>query len=315
MNRKGFTLIELLVVIAIIAILAAILFPVFAKAREKARQTTCASNLKQLGLAFVQYDQDYDEQMPCGYGNPYWGAPNPTPWRGYGWAGQIYSYVKSTGVYSCPDDPTSNGISYAYNDNAAASFAAWPTGYNPGSSMSKFNAPASTVLLFENFTWGGYYNRDPLSTSIANPAEPPFDGTPNFQSKPAPLDMYGSSSYASNGSGFSGSDFANGYPASKTPGYLGGCNTEVWPSGPATGPAPTTMHDPGSNYLAVDGHVKFLRPEKVSPGVDATLASTAGSCTGNEETQTMNCPGTICAAGTSAMNEDGNPVTLTFSKN
>jgi prepilin-type N-terminal cleavage/methylation domain-containing protein len=65
MKRNGFTLIELLVVIAIIAILAAILFPVFAKVREKARQASCASNEKQLGLAFVQYIQDYDESMPC----------------------------------------------------------------------------------------------------------------------------------------------------------------------------------------------------------------------------------------------------------
>ena len=63
MQRKAFTLIELLVVIAIIAILAAILFPVFAQAREKARQTTCTSNVKNYGLAFLMYAQDYDEQM------------------------------------------------------------------------------------------------------------------------------------------------------------------------------------------------------------------------------------------------------------
>jgi len=62
--RKGFTLIELLVVIAIIAILAAILFPVFARAREKARQTSCLSNMKQIGLAFMMYTQDYDETLP-----------------------------------------------------------------------------------------------------------------------------------------------------------------------------------------------------------------------------------------------------------
>ena len=68
-GRRGFTLIELLVVIAIIAILAAILFPVFAKAREKARQSSCQSNLKQLGLAFAQYHQDYDETMPGLYWN------------------------------------------------------------------------------------------------------------------------------------------------------------------------------------------------------------------------------------------------------
>ncbi|MFH1910322.1 MAG: prepilin-type N-terminal cleavage/methylation domain-containing protein, partial [bacterium] len=71
-RKRGFTLIELLVVIAIIAILAAILFPVFAKAREKARQTSCLSNLKQIDLAVLQYAQDYDEMMPrsCGYTTP-----------------------------------------------------------------------------------------------------------------------------------------------------------------------------------------------------------------------------------------------------
>ena len=67
-NRKGFTLIELLVVIAIIALLAAILFPVFAGAREKARQTACLNNNKQLGLAFVMYLGDYDETYPLGFG-------------------------------------------------------------------------------------------------------------------------------------------------------------------------------------------------------------------------------------------------------
>ncbi len=77
--RKGFTLIELLVVIAIIAILAAILFPVFAKAREKARQTSCLSNMKQIGLASMMYAQDYDERLPgsCGPRTD-WGVPLPT---------------------------------------------------------------------------------------------------------------------------------------------------------------------------------------------------------------------------------------------
>lgn len=98
-KQGGFTLIELLVVIAIIAILSAILFPVFAKVREKARQTSCLSNEKQLGLGFIQYVEDYDETYPTGGG----GGNGDL---GMGWAGQIYPYVKSTGVYNCPDDST-----------------------------------------------------------------------------------------------------------------------------------------------------------------------------------------------------------------
>ena len=87
--------------IAIIAILAAILFPVFAKAREKARQTSCASNEKQLGLAFIQYIQDNDETMPAGRS-----PASRRLARAQGGPAQIYPYVKSTGVYKCPDDPT-----------------------------------------------------------------------------------------------------------------------------------------------------------------------------------------------------------------
>ena len=91
-RRLGFTLIELLVVIAIIAILAAILFPVFQKVRENARRTTCASNEKQLGLGCIQYQQDADEQFPASDGNG-------------DWAYQTYPFVKATGVYACPDNP------------------------------------------------------------------------------------------------------------------------------------------------------------------------------------------------------------------
>jgi prepilin-type N-terminal cleavage/methylation domain-containing protein len=101
-KNSGFTLIELLVVIAIIAILAAILFPVFAKVREKARQTSCLSNEKQLGLAIVQYVEDYDEQFPNGFSNQ-------TNSPGVGWATQVYPYVKSVGVYKCPDDGGAGG--------------------------------------------------------------------------------------------------------------------------------------------------------------------------------------------------------------
>ncbi len=139
-NKRGahsaFTLIELLVVIAIIAILAAILFPVFSQAREKARQTSCLSNLKQMGLAFAQYNQDYDEQNPNGVN---WYYPG-----GNGWAGQVYSYIKSKQVFICPSDTVANGehSSYAYNSNNTA-----PTGATVNSySIAKYVSTSRTVV-------------------------------------------------------------------------------------------------------------------------------------------------------------------------
>ena len=95
-KRRGFTLIELLVVIAIIAILAAILFPVFARAREKARQTACLSNVKQLGLGIEMYLQDYDEEYP-----PYGGWVGSNLWC---WPSSLLPYVKNTQVFRCPSD-------------------------------------------------------------------------------------------------------------------------------------------------------------------------------------------------------------------
>src|SRR5476651_72071 len=106
--KKGFTLIELLVVIAIIAILAAILFPVFARARENARRASCQSNLKQLALSLHMYTQDYDERMP----RPYTGDNTITPlaWyqsgaNGYGiptWVDELFPYIKNGQVLYCP---------------------------------------------------------------------------------------------------------------------------------------------------------------------------------------------------------------------
>jgi prepilin-type N-terminal cleavage/methylation domain-containing protein/prepilin-type processing-associated H-X9-DG protein len=102
MRKKGFTLIELLVVIAIIAILAAILFPVFAQAREKARQTQCASNLRQLGLGAMMYAQDYDQRYV-----PWWGDGVQ---KGLGWSSILMPYVKNEQLFSCPSDPIKRGI-------------------------------------------------------------------------------------------------------------------------------------------------------------------------------------------------------------
>ncbi|MGQ9732562.1 MAG: DUF1559 family PulG-like putative transporter [Candidatus Zipacnadales bacterium] len=99
MRSRGFTLIELLVVIAIIAILAAILFPVFARAREKGRQASCQSNVKQLALGVLMYIQDYDERTPCGCG---YQATGDQRWPRVGWWIRIEPYVKNTQLYLCP---------------------------------------------------------------------------------------------------------------------------------------------------------------------------------------------------------------------
>jgi prepilin-type N-terminal cleavage/methylation domain-containing protein len=99
-SKRAFTLIELLVVIAIIAILAAILFPVFAKAREKARQTQCVSNTKQVGTAIAMYVQDYDETMPWNY---HYSMDASQLWW---WQDDCRPYIKNENVYSCPSaDP------------------------------------------------------------------------------------------------------------------------------------------------------------------------------------------------------------------
>lgn len=109
-NRRNsaFTLIELLVVIAIIAILAAILFPVFAQAREKARQISCVNNVKQMGLACIMYTQDNDEFFPIGFGT-YGAGAGALAGTNYSWPSEIAPYTKSLGVFFCPDD-TNAGV-------------------------------------------------------------------------------------------------------------------------------------------------------------------------------------------------------------
>ncbi len=233
-NNQGFTLIELLVVIAIIALLAAILFPVFAKAREKARQTSCLSNEKQIGLAFMSYVQDYDETFPI--------APNLTSianagglndlnWQETGWAGRVYSYVKSTAIFRCPDDPTTATlpavpISYGYNSAIPASGS---NNWGVSGKLVKFNAPAMTVLLFE------------VTNVTADPTNP--------------------NEGQSNGSALDGCHLDYWLGPSKGSAEVGdniGYNT--------LSNCGTPYHSSGSNYLLADGHAKWLPSTRVSNG-------------------------------------------------
>src|SRR5207248_7660664 len=123
LRKSGFTLIELLVVIAIIAILAAILFPVFAKARESARSTSCKSNLNQIGKAWMMYVQDYDEKTPLNWWSDTPCAPNDTGGAGRGaqpiMFARIQPYVKNRRVMICPSDgrPTGGNDGVDLNSN------------------------------------------------------------------------------------------------------------------------------------------------------------------------------------------------------
>jgi prepilin-type N-terminal cleavage/methylation domain-containing protein/prepilin-type processing-associated H-X9-DG protein len=220
--RKGFTLIELLVVIAIIAILAAILFPVFARARENARRASCQSNLKQAGLAFMQYTQDYDEKLPIVIN------ASPAPIGGWGWDTCIAPYLgikvgltSAPQILQCPSDtltrPASNRPrSYAVpmplrNDNITG-YATHGVGGWYGSCKSTatlvggcvplvaIDSPSTTLLLVEYPRVGNYFASS--SNAIVDNA-----GTQQIETlKP--------------------------------------------------------IHMDGWNYLFTDGHVKWLRPEQ-----------------------------------------------------
>ncbi len=263
-RNKAFTLIELLVVIAIIAILAAILFPVFAKAREKARQTSCLSDMKQLGLGVLQYIQDYDEKYPIGSSSFSQDAQ---------WAVEILPYVKSTGVYTCPDDslkgynPGYTGAPISYGANAWESYVGgtpdhafrglftWydvPAGGGNGSFANEqprvdaeITFPAATISLAEKF------NSDSLKNS-------------GYATTPGPA----ASSWFSM--------FTNYYGGEAIP-DLRNSATAQWPGG--LNGAVTAAHSEFANFLFADGHSKALRPASTIPTAAQDLY---GACCGGQ---------------------------------
>ncbi len=252
-SKSGFTLIELLVVIAIIAILAAILFPVFAKAREKARQTTCLSNMKQIALSMTMYAQDSDEIFPPGrYYGP--NVPVAQAWDDYiapyavKSGARYYGDKVSNAYLECPSDTTPrSGTSVNKRSYAVVSWyrpdEAWkqevtlPSGdaIMSGRAQSEFPAPASTFLLVEMPTPG---NRIANNTDVA----------------------------------------ARGPNGNNTSGYgqTGGLNSMV---GSIT---IKPSHSDGWNYAFADGHAKWMRPETTisTPGVTYPKVNSMGyNCT------------------------------------
>ena len=266
-SRRGFTLIELLVVIAIIAILAAILFPVFQKVRENARRASCESNMNQIGLAIIQYTQDTDEQMPSGRFIP--GVDNTTTNTptGAGWAGQIYQYVKSTGVYKCPDDSTGtpaavNGytaqpVSYAFNKNLR--------GGGSTGSLSAQQSPASTVLLAEVQNCTSYFsssNDEGYSLGVGSTnLSPAVDGldAASTDSTTTPVDFAAKNDGTPNGMKYATGPMGGTSPTNQAADFTG----------------LTGIHTDGSNFLAADGHVKWFRGTAISPGYTASSQTNA----------------------------------------
>lgn len=194
--KKGFTLIELLVVIAIIAILAAILFPVFAQAREKARAITCVSNEKQMGLALLQYIGDNDEQFP--FLQYYYVGTGTTSLYAIDWTDAIYPYVKNGtsvggtsnvvihngngGVWSCPSFPVANANEYGINWELArdgggtyeATAAGSATFVLETVNSASLTSPADTLLVGEHGNAadvGGVPTNGSYNTAYIDPTE------------------------------------------------------------------------------------------------------------------------------------------------
>jgi len=302
-RRPGFTLIELLIVIGIIAVIAAILFPVFASVRERGHRTTCLSNERQLGMAMLQYVADSGETLP-----------NGLIWAGDKWVSQTYPYVKAPALFQCPSDGSTAGtadatggfpVSYGLNaDLARHQFEVDLVSGKmvrpaEGFGLANLTAPAKTVLFFEVGPAGAVLSTGPhtedgsvvgnagITGSVESDGK---GGTRTDPTYPLTTSIFGWVLYAT---GNVGGRLLNG--ATK--------------DGKTRGGVSTPRHAGGANYVACDGHAAWLRPEAVSGGEDAVAPDCpqgarigqAGGCAGQWEDK---------AAGTA-----GGKYALTFSRN
>jgi len=244
-TRKGFTLIELLVVIAIIAILAAILFPVFAQAREKARSISCVSNMKQINLALIQYHQDYDEQMI----KEYYGFPaDCASWGShyYSWRAAVQPYIKSVNVFSCPSNAFSNQKNNWYFSIQDPSFT---TGY--GNYMPSSYATNQNVVGFANGNCAGLSSGDGGIAQVDAPADTIILADTNAPYNDTKIDWVGAATIGDGRAPDNG-----GGPG------VGGLTGPQFEGGSVPAFAPLTEfenHQGQVNFGFFDGHVKAMK--------------------------------------------------------
>ncbi len=243
--RHGFTLIELLVVIAIIAILAAILFPVFARARENARRASCSSNLKQMGLAVMQYTQDYDEKFPTGLQNNWWEQT---------WYWNVQPYVKSVDVFRCPNDPggVGNNVNWAGPRLSYVSNG-WITYRNGANVMAGVMGISQSWVTPSAVSLAGVNNT--AGTVMMTERDHVY---PNANGVAGNVYRWGPGCMISGGTIWSDvtpNQLPDGTRAKTTNPYD--------PNGPNG--AVMAVHLERANFLFADGHVKSLIPSQTNP--------------------------------------------------